>query len=147
MKNQTMINFKERGKEIFDLWDKYAKTGNIEGLLSLYAEDAHFETPLVPILMEREDGTLKNKKEIEKFFIKGTNKRPNELVRWYRTGKYFINGNIIIWEYPRETPNGNQVDIIEFIEMNDQGEIKHHKIYWGWFGTSMLINSELKKVR
>lgn len=123
------MDLKEKGKEIFHLWNEYAKTGNIPGLLSLYAEDAHFETPLVPILMKRENGTLKNKKELEIFFKEGTQRRPNELVRWYRTGKYFIDCNTLIWEYPRETPNGNQVDILEFIEMNEEGKIKLHKIY------------------
>lgn len=142
-----MIDLKEKGRQIFELWDNYAKTGNIPGLLSLYADDAHFETPLVPILMEREDGTLKTKKDLELFFLEGTKRRPNELVRWHRTGKYFIDENILIWEYPRETPIGNQVDIIEFIEMNVEGKIKRHKIYWGWFGTQMLIKSSLNKLK
>lgn len=38
-----MIEFEEKAKEIFNLWDKYAKTGNIDGLLSLYADDVHFK--------------------------------------------------------------------------------------------------------
>lgn len=132
-----MINFQETGEKIFLLWDKYAKTGNIQGLLSLYADNAHFESPLVPILMERESGQLNNKKELELFFNEGTRRRPNDLVKWYRTGQYIITEHILIWEYPRETPDGNQVDILEFIEMNESGKIQNHKIYWGWFGTNM----------
>lgn len=139
------MDLEEKGEEIFHLWNDYAKTGNIAGLLSLYAEDARLETPLVPILMQREDGVLKNKHELEIFFNQGTKRRPNEMVRWYRTGKHFINGHTLIWEYPRETPDGNQVDILEFIEMDKKGKIKHHKIYWGWVGTQMLIKSALKK--
>ena len=49
-----------------------------------------------------------------------------------------------MWEYPRATPQGEQIDILEFMEL--QGRlIQRHRIYWGWFGTQTLIASALRK--
>lgn len=130
-------------KEIYEKWHKYAKEREIKALIELYAEDAVFESPLVPILMNKDSGILRGKTEILAFLNEGTRRRPNELVRWYRTGKYFITGDVLVWEYPRQTPDGEQVDILELMEIRD-GLIVNHRIYWGWFGTQMLIKSALK---
>ena len=130
-------------QEIYEKWHKYAKERETKALIELYAEDAVFESPLVPILMNKDSGILRGKTEILAFLNEGTRHRPNELVRWYRTGKYFITGDVLVWEYPRQTPDGEQVDILELMEIRD-GLIVNHRIYWGWFGTQMLIKSALK---
>ena len=130
-------------QEIYEKWHKYAKERETKALIELYAEDAVFESPLVPILMNKDSGILRGKTEILAFLNEGTRRRPNELVRWYRTGKYFITGDVLVWEYPRQTPDGEQVDILELMEIRD-GLIVNHRIYWGWFGTQMLIKSAIK---
>ena len=94
-------------------------------------------------MINKDSGILRGKTEILAFLNEGTRRRPNELVRWYRTGKYFITGDVLVWEYPRQTPDGEQVDILELMEIRD-GLIVNHRIYWGWFGTQMLIKSALK---
>ena len=130
-------------KEIYEKWHKYAKERETKALVELYAEDAVLESPLVPILMNKDSGILRGKTEILAFLNEGTRRRPNELVRWYRTGKYFITGDVLVWEYPRQTPDGEQVDILELMEIRN-GLIVNHRIYWGWFGTQMLIKSALE---
>ena len=130
-------------KEIYEKWHKYAKERETKALIELYAEDAVFESPLVPILMNKDSGILRGKTEILAFLNEGTRRRPNELVRWYRTGKYFITGDVLVWEYPRQTPDGEQVDILELMEIRN-GLIVNHRIYWGWLGTQMLIKSALE---
>ena len=117
-------------QEIYEKWHKYAKEREIKALIELYAEDAVFESPLVPILMNKDSGILRGKTEILAFLNEGTRRRPNELVRWYRTGKYFITGDVLVWEYPRQTPDGEQVDILELMEIRD-GLIVNHRSYWG----------------
>ena len=130
-------------KEIYEKWHKYAKERETKALIELYAEDAVLESPLVPILMNKNSGILRGKTEILAFLNEGTRRRPNELVRWYRTGKYFITGDVLVWEYPHQTPDGEQVDILELMEIRN-GLIVNHRIYWGWFGTQMLIKSALE---
>lgn len=119
---------------IFEQWHHLARTRDVEGLLKLYAEDAVFESPLVPaILDDATDGVLAGHGAIRRFLEEGTRRRPNELVRWYRTGDYLTDGRTLMWEYPRETPEGEQIDIMEVMEIRD-GLIRRHRIYWGWKG-------------
>lgn len=94
--------------------------------------------------MQRQSGILRGKADILAFLEEGTRRRPNELVRWYRNGTHFTTGDTLVWEYPRETPGGDQVDILELMQIAG-GKIVHHRIYWGWFGTQMLIRSALNR--
>jgi hypothetical protein len=126
---------------IYNLWHEYASTKNVADLIELYSPNAIFESPLVPILLNRESGVLQGKEEIHTFLIEGTHRRPNDLVRWYRTGTYFSKGNTLIWEYPRNTPDGNQLDILELMEIENK-LIINHRIYWGWLGTQLLIKNK-----
>ena len=127
-------------ERIYRDWHEYAKNRDTDALIALYADDAVFESPLVLAIMNTDSGILCGKAEILRFLEEGTRRRPNELVRWYRDGSRFISGDTLIWEYPRPTPDGNQVDILEVMRIG-QGKIRHHRIYWGWFGTQMLIRS------
>lgn len=130
--------------EIYEKWHLYAKNREVLELINLYDENAVLESPLIPRILNIESGILKGKKEILKFLEEGTKRRPNELVRWYRNGDYYINNDTLIWEYPRETPEGNQIDILELIKIKEN-KIINHRIYWGWFGTETLIKSAIKK--
>ena len=44
--------------------------------------------------------------------------------RRYRTG-FFTDGRKLIWEYPRETPDGDQMDFVESMEI-ENGLIRRH---------------------
>lgn len=79
----------------------------VDGLLALYAEDATFESQLVPaILPDAGSGVLSGHEEIHRFLAEGTRRRPNDLVRWYRTGDYLCDGHTLFWEYPRASRGG-----------------------------------------
>ncbi len=132
-------------ERIYRDWDLFAKTRDVDKLLSLYAEDATLESPLVPAILDRwPGGVLKGHAELRRFLEEGTERRPNALVRWYRTGAFYGDANTLIWEYPRAAPDGDQVDILEFMTLKD-GKIAAHRIYWGWFGTDLLIRSAVAK--
>ncbi|HEY7908751.1 MAG TPA: nuclear transport factor 2 family protein [Thermomicrobiales bacterium] len=126
---------------IYDTWHERARAGDVAGLLALYAPDAILETPLIPALLDDVDGgVLRGHAALRRFFAEGTRRRPNDLVRWYRTGRSLCDGRTLFWEYPRAMPDGEQVDIAEVMEIAD-GLIAHHRIYWGWFGFAMLQRS------
>lgn len=127
-------------KYIYEQWHQFARARDVEKLISLYADDATFESPLVPAILDRLDGVLYGKKDIQFFLQEGTKRRPNELVKWFRTGEYLTNGKLLMWEYPRQTDNGEQIDILELMEI-EQGLIRHHRIYWGWKGCLQISNA------
>lgn len=129
---------------IYEQWHEFAKTKNVMALIDLYADDSIFESPLVPVILDNMDsGILMGRQQILHFLIEGTKRRPNELVRWYRTGKYLTDGNLLVWEYPRATPNGEQIDILELMEI-EKGKIKYHRIYWGWKGLRHIAPALVK---
>src|SRR5690349_20238228 len=133
-------------QRIYEQWHESSKSGNVETLMNLYAPDAILETPLaMAILDDAKSGILRGT-ELRRFFEEGVRRRPNELVRWYRDGTFFWDGHRLVWEYPRQTPDGNQVDILEVMDIAE-GKITHHRVYWGWFGFELLKQSFLKKAR
>jgi steroid Delta-isomerase len=126
-------------------WDSHAKSLDTDSLISLYAQDAILETPLVPAIFAGRSGILRGHREIRPFFEEGARRRPNELVRWYRTDNWFTDGKrILVWEYPRQAPDGDQIELMEVMEI-EHGLIQHHRIYWGWFGVNQLIQSATAK--
>jgi len=62
--------------------------------------------------------------------------RTPDLRRRYRTG-FFTDGTKLMWEYPRQTPDGEQMDFVEVMELHD-GLIRRHRVYWGWRGVSVM---------
>jgi len=129
-------------------WHERAKAGDTNGLLALYADDAVLETPLVQAIFDgRPSGTLRGHREIRPFFVEGARRRPNDFVRWHRSGRWLTDGErLLVWEYPRAAPDGDQVDLVEVMEIAD-GRIQYHRVYWGWFGTALLTRSAVDKAR
>lgn len=130
---------------IYEKWHEYAKARDVEALITLYADHAVFESPLVPAILDRTNGVLNGKDDIKFFLQEGTKRRPNELVKWFRRGDYLTNGRLLVWEYPRQTDEGEQIDILELMEI-ENGLIQQHRIYWGWKGC-LLISQGLARLQ
>ena len=64
--------------------------------------------------------------------------------QYYRTG-YLTDGKRLIFEYPRAAGNGKQMDFVEAMDLNDDGLIKRHCVYWGWFGFRVLQRDEYRR--
>lgn len=92
------------------------------------------------ILRDRTDGVLRGKAEIAGFLEQGARSRPIDLIRWHRSSTWFSAGQTLVWEYPRETPDGDQVEIVEVMDIAD-GLIRHHRIYWGWKGCMLIAGT------
>lgn len=122
---------------VHDGWDRRTRAHDIDGLLDLYVADAVLESPLVPRIMDTVSGVLTGHSQLREFFERGARGRPNELVRFHRSGQFLFDDGRLVWEYPRQTPEGDQVDITEVMDLAGP-QIRHHRIYWGWFGTPLL---------
>lgn len=122
---------------VHDEWDRRTRARDIDGLLELYLPDTTLESPLVPRVMDTAGGVLTGHAQLREFLERGTRGRPNELVRFHRSGHFLFEHGRLVWEYPRQTPEGDQVDIIEVMDLAGP-KIRHHRIYWGWFGTPLL---------
>jgi steroid delta-isomerase len=119
-------------------WHRAASTRDIPALIALYADDGILESPLVPVLIDgKSEGVLRGKAEIGRFLEAGARSRPIDLVRWHRSDTFFSVGETLIWEYPRATPEGDQVEIVEVVAIANR-LIRHHRIYWGWKGCLLI---------
>lgn len=129
-------------QHIYQTWHHCVVARDLEGLMALYTPDATFESPLLIARPgARSAGVLHGNSAIRDFFAESFQAPENGLGRWYRSGTFFANGRQLVWEYPRETPEGEQVDLVEFMDIAD-GRISHHRVYWGWVGFKTLLRQQ-----
>jgi len=134
----------QQAARIYELWDKYLREGDMEGMATIYADDATVQSPLVPTFFGPGKGIARGKEEVLLFLKETVKRRPDNEVHWHRNG-YLWNGKTLIWEYPTETPYGHyQVDLAECMDLA-AGLIKRHRIYWGWYAVEMMKESTVKK--
>ncbi len=115
----------------------------VDALLALYAKDAVIESPLIPHLMKVERGICRGHDEMRPFFREVGRRKPS-LRKYYRAG-YLTDGKKLIWEYPRAKPDGEQMDFVEAMELNNEGLIQHHSVYWGWKGVSVILSDAYRR--
>jgi hypothetical protein len=122
-------------ERIYKLWDDALGRKDLEAALSLYAEDASIESPLVCHLMKTSEGSVQGKAALRTFIARVFQTSPPQRKR-FRQG-FFSDGRVLTWEYPRATPDGDQMELVEVMEVED-GLIKRHKVYWGWYALHVL---------
>lgn len=138
--NNLPKQYKDAAERIYYEWDLALSNNDVDALIALYAQDAIIESPLIPHLLNIENGVLKGADELRRFLEIVAKRKPPELRKYYRTG-YFTDGTRLIWEYPRLTPEGDQMDFVEVMDLKD-GLIQHHRVYWGWRGFKVIKNDE-----
>jgi hypothetical protein len=58
-------------------------------------------------------------------------------IRKHFKQNFFTDGKTLIFEYPRQTPDGEQMDFMEVMEIKE-GLIQYHRVYWGWRGFQVI---------
>lgn len=122
-------------ERVYRDWDEALGARDVEAALALYAPDATLESPLVRHHLAVDDGICRGREELRRFIEIVFERQPPERRR-FRAG-FFTDGRKLMWEYPRSTPDGDQMDFAEVMEIED-GLIQHHRVYWGWFGLKLL---------
>ena len=123
-------------EHMYFAWNDALSRNDAEALLALYARDAVLESPLIPHLLGVEAGVLHGHDELRPLFAMLAERKPP--VRQYYRTPYLTDGKRLIWEYQRDAGKGEQMDFAEVMELNDEGLIQWHHVYWGWFGFRVL---------
>jgi hypothetical protein len=126
-------------EEVLQAWDEALGRKDVAAAAALYAPDATLESPLVCHLLGTDRGILPGREEICRFASEVFARQPPQLRRYKK--KHFTEGEVLMWEYPRAAPQGEQMDFVEVMEPKD-GLIQHHRVYWGWFGVGILSRDE-----
>jgi len=143
IRNTALPSGRTPAESMYFAWDLALSANDPDALLELYAEDAHLESPLVPHLLETNTGVLHGRKELRRLFrVLAVRKPP--IRQYFRTG-YLTDGRRLMWEYPREGAEGNQMDFVEAMELNSDGLIQRHRVYWGWLGFGVLQRNEYRR--
>ncbi|MDV3127203.1 nuclear transport factor 2 family protein [Mycobacterium sp. 21AC1] len=129
----------EQIAHIFTAWDEALGAKDIDAAMALYRADATLESPLVCHLLGTDEGVIRGREELRSFVAKVFAHQPAKRRR-HRAG-FLTDGAHLVWEYPRETPDGEQMDIVEVMEIKD-GLIARHRVYWGWVSVGMLTSGE-----
>jgi predicted SnoaL-like aldol condensation-catalyzing enzyme len=122
-------------ERIYRLWDEALGKRDLEASLSLYAEDASIESPLVQHLLKTREGVVRGKENLRKFITRVFETNPPQRKR-FKQG-FFTDGRVLTWEYPRSSPDGEQMDLVEIMEI-ENGLIQRHRVYWGWYALNVL---------
>jgi SnoaL-like protein len=122
-------------ERIYQLWDDALGKKDLEASLSLYADDATIESPLVQHLMKTKEGIVRGKDQLRRFITLVFQSNPPQRKR-FRTG-FFSDGRTIMWEYPRAAPGDDQMELVEVMEIQN-GLIQRHRVYWGWYALNVL---------
>jgi ketosteroid isomerase-like protein len=127
---------------IFTAWDEALGAKDLDASMALYHQDATLESPLVCHLLGTEEGVVRGRENLRQFVAKVFAHQPAKRRR-YRAG-FLTDGSRLTWEYPRESPGGDQMDIVEVMEIRD-GLIARHRVYWGWVSVGMITSGEHSK--
>jgi hypothetical protein len=130
----------KNAERIYHAWNQALANNDIEALLALYTPDAIVESPLIPHLLGIDEGICHGQDELRQFLEIVVQRKPEK--RKYYREKYFTDGKTLIFEYPRATPQGEQMDFVEVMDLNENGLIKHHRVYWGWKGFNVIKHDE-----
>ena len=125
-------------ERIYRLWDEALGNKDLEAALALYAPDASIESPLVQHLMQTKHGIVRGTDNLREFITRVFRTSPPQRKR-FKQG-FFSDGRVITWEYPRQSPDGDQMDLVEVMEIAD-GLIRRHRVYWGWYALNVLKGS------
>ncbi len=107
----------QAAERIYREWDKALAAKSVDGALALYAPDATIESPLVCYLLQSDLGICRGHEEMRPFLARVFAAQPAER-RHFRTG-FFTDGHKLMWEYPRAAPEGEQMDFVEVMGLEN----------------------------
>jgi ketosteroid isomerase-like protein len=121
-------------EHIFQAWDDALGARDLDASMALYHENATLESPLIRHLLGTEKGVIHGRENLRSFVAQVFSKEPPQRRR-FRTG-FLSDGSRLTWEYPRQSDDGEQMDIVEVMEIRD-GLIQRHVVYWGWYSVKL----------
>src|SRR3954463_4599055 len=121
-------------ENVYTRWDEALGAKDLDAAMALYRPDATLESPLVRHLLGSDAGIVTGREDLRRFVAQVFANEPPERRR-FRVG-FLSDGERVTWEYPRQARGGEQMDIVEVMEVRD-GLIQHHRVYWGWYSVKL----------
>jgi ketosteroid isomerase-like protein len=129
-------------ERVYHAWDDALGAKDVDRAAALYAPECALESPLVRHLLKSERGIVEGRDALRDFIRVVFERTPPSRQR-YREG-FFTDGRKLMWEYPRAKPDGEQMDFVEVMEIED-GLIRRHRVYWGWYGVKVMQEDRYRR--
>ncbi|WP_216638622.1 YybH family protein [Mycobacterium colombiense] len=94
---------------VMQAWERALAAHDLDALLACYAPDASLESPVAAHITGG-DGIRRGHSELRPFLAEVVARTP-KLRTYHRVG-FFTDGRRATWEYPRVTPQGEQMDFV-----------------------------------
>ena len=91
---------------------------------------------LPPHILGTDSGVVRGHEELRPFLEKVLSRTPP--LRHYHREGFFTDGRRATWEYPRDAPDGDQMDFVEVMDIEGR-LIRTHHVYWGWRGVQVIL--------
>ena len=104
-------------EHIFEAWDAALGAKDLDASMALYQPDATLESPLVQQLLGVDEGIVRGRDDLRAFAEEVFALEPPERRR-FRVG-FLSDGSRVNWEYPRQAGAGEQMDIVEVMEIRE----------------------------
>jgi hypothetical protein len=106
----TKIEAIRVAERIYHEWDEALGRKDLDAAIKLYAPDVVLESPLVRHLLGGAEGIVSGRENL-RHFVKLVFASAPPLRRRHRQG-FFTDGKRLMWEYPRDAPDGPQMDLV-----------------------------------
>jgi hypothetical protein len=124
---------------LHEAWNETLDRKDVDAAAKLYSPDTVLESPLVRHIRKSERGIIEGREDLRSFLREVFARTPAS--RHIHRSAFFTDGRTVLWEYPRQTPDSEQMDFVEVMEI-ENGLIKRHRVYWGWYGVKILEHDQ-----
>ena len=120
-----MQHHREDIEAVTKAWEEALADHDVDALLACYAPDATLESPVAAHILGGK-GVVHGHDELRPFLAEVVARTPHE--RQYHREGFFTDGHRATWEYPRQTSDGQQMDFVEVMDV-ENGLIQAHRVY------------------
>ena len=118
-------------RHVYETWHCAIVGRDLDKLMALYANESVLDSSAVLVLEKDPSGIIRGRDHIRKYFTSffamlGMSDGKDR----YRSQQFFWDRKSLVWEYPSKAPDGDQLDVVESIDLED-GLIVYHWVYWG----------------
>ena len=129
-------------KLIYNRFHETIGARDVEGLMQIYGDDAILDSSLVHVLEKDPSGIIQGKQKLRAHFQGFFDAVVPSGKEWFRPDTVLSDGQRLMWEYPSQGPDGDQLDVVESFDLDlEKGLIAYHRVYWGRVGHKLLTTA------
>jgi ketosteroid isomerase-like protein len=125
-------------RHVYETWHRAIVGRDLDKLMAPHAREGVLDSSVVLVPEKAPSGIIRGRDRIRKHFASFFRCSARATARTgIARNKSFWGGKSLVWEYPNKGPDGDQLDVVESMDLKD-GVIVYHRMYWGRVGFKAL---------